>query len=182
MRELVPQARIYSFEPLGPCFAKLQQTLSQLGNAAGFQLALGESAGEVTMNSNEFSPSSSLLAISESHVREAPQTAKTNAETVQMNRLDDALVGHAMTEPCFAKLDVQGFENRVIRGGGATLSRAVAVVVECSSISLYEGQGTFDEIYQLLRGLGFAYCGNVDQWHSKEDGRILQFDALFERT
>ena len=182
MRELNPQAKIYSFEPLGPCFDKLQRTLAHIGNATGFQLALGEEAGEVTMNLNEYSPSSSLLPISDLHVREAPQTAQTKTETVQMKRLDDALAGQTLTGPCFAKLDVQGFENRVIRGGAVTLSNVVAIVVECSSYSLYQGQGMFEDNYKLLRDLGFTYRGNVDQWLSKEDGRILQFDALFERT
>jgi hypothetical protein len=78
-------------------------------------------------------------------------------------------------------VDVQGFEETVLRGGPRTLERVDYVIVEVSFWPLYVGQASFHDIYALLRGLGFAYMGNLDQLLSPMDGRILQADALFGR-
>jgi hypothetical protein len=79
------------------------------------------------------------------------------------------------------KIDVQGFEDDVIAGGPAVLSRAAVVIVEVSFAALYSGPPSFDFIYSKMRKLGFSFAGSVDQLIGPIDGAILQADALFVR-
>lgn len=53
------------------------------------------------------------------------------------------------------KIDVQGGELAVFRGGARKLADAVAIQTEVNFLPMYEGQALFAELDQHLRGLGF---------------------------
>ena len=80
------------------------------------------------------------------------------------------------------KIDVQGSEDKVIRGGQKTLRRAKAVIVETSFTELYDGQPLFHDIYEGLRSLGFSYSGSwAPDLKNPLDGSHLQQDSIFVR-
>jgi hypothetical protein len=58
------------------------------------------------------------------------------------------------------KLDVQGFEDKVIIGGEDVVARAKIVIVEVSLQSLFEGGSLFDDVYRILKTRGFTYNEN----------------------
>ncbi|NNJ26226.1 hypothetical protein LzC2_23070 [Planctomycetes bacterium LzC2] len=180
VRPLVPDACIISFEPLSGCAAVLEAKRDCLEPFHLVRAALGEVAGEVEMNRNEFTPSSSLLEMEPLHVAELPDTANSVAERVSVRRLDDVATELQISRPLVIKIDVQGYEARVLIGGPRTVRSAAVVVAEVSAYPLYRGEATFEELYDLMKSYGFAYRGNVDRWLSPRDGRILQFDAMFE--
>ena len=181
-REVLPDPKIYSFEPLTSCYDELCKQICGMQPAEAFHFALGDENGTVAMQRNEFTPSSSLLPMNRRHWEELPGTEHSTEESISVRRLDDVFADRVLETPLFVKIDVQGFEERVLRGGPVTIRRAVALVLEMSSVPLYDGQPLFDDLYRLLREWGFVYRGNVDQIWSRRDGRILQFDALFENT
>ena len=55
----------------------------------------------------------------------------------------------------FLKIDVQGSELSVFRGGAARLSKAVAIQTEVSLVPLYKDQPVIGDIDLALRALGF---------------------------
>jgi FkbM family methyltransferase len=73
-------------------------------------------------------------------------------ESVSTARLDDIA---EIKDMDFLKIDVQGAEMAVFRGGRTKLSKAVAIQTEVSFIPLYKNQPTFGEIDVELRGMGF---------------------------
>ncbi len=77
------------------------------------------------------------------------------------------------------KIDVQGYEDRVLRGGEQTVKRAQVLLVETSFQQLYEGQALFEDILALLRGWGFRYAGALDQLLNPRTGEALQQDSIF---
>ncbi len=89
--------------------------------------------------------------------------------------------GHPAHPELLVKIDVQGFEGEVIRGGEAVLGRAKIVIVETTFVELYVGQPLFGTIHEQLSRLGFAFQGNLSQLWNPEDGRILQADSLYAR-
>ena len=182
LREAFPDAVIYSFEPLADCFERVDGFLKQNGPGKAFRYALGETNTQQTIHRNEFSPSSSLLPMQDLHRSEFPQTEHSTPETIEVKRLDDLLEELAVLEPLVIKADVQGYEDRVIRGGKNAFRSAAACVLELTSYPLYEDQATFDSVHSLLSELGYAFRGIIDQSTSRIDGRILQFDGLFENT
>ncbi len=175
----IPHARIISFEPLGEMFQQLVANTQDLPNFKAFNCALGEANAQVDMHRNEFTPSSSLLPMTNLHKEAFPFTKRETTETVQVRTLDKVGRELSLEDNILIKMDVQGYEEKVIRGGESMVSRAKVLIVETSFQTLYEGQPLFDDIYRLLGQKGFRYTGNLEQLRSPTDGSVLQADAIF---
>jgi len=182
--QVFPKASLYCFEPLSGPFKALERwALEQDGRVKAFNVALGESEGPVEMFFHaKHSSSSSLLASTAITKTYYPLTESQTPVRVKLTTLDNALssVIRLMKPKVLVKLDVQGFEDRVIRGGSKTLSLAAACVLEISVDNLYYGQANFKEVILLLDHMGFYYAGNLEQVYAS-DGHVIYFDAVFVR-
>ncbi len=181
MRKALPGAQIISFEPLAEAYQELESSMKTDANFKAFNFALGERDGRVEMHKNEWTQSSSLLPMAELHKQVFTNTRNETSEEIEIRRLDDVLRGVTLKPEILVKLDTQGYEDKVILGGGEIISQARLMVVETSFETLYEGQPLFDDIYQLLRARNFSYAGNSYQLLSPVDGTIMQVDAVFIR-
>ena len=72
---------------------------------------------------------------------------------VETRRLDDIA---EISKIDFLKIDVQGAEIAVFRGGRTRLSSAVVVQTEVCFMQLYKGQALFGEIDREMRSFGFV--------------------------
>jgi FkbM family methyltransferase len=181
IKKLLPGAAVISFEPQKEEFQALQKQLSGIPGCRTFNYALGDQNGAVGMHRSEYSPSSSLLPMAELHKQAFPYTARQTTETVEIRRLDDLAAEFTLIPEILLKIDVQGFEDRVIMGASSIVSRAKALIVEVSFRELYQGQPLFDDIYEQIKARGFAYSGNLYQLLNPSNGEALQADALFIR-
>jgi FkbM family methyltransferase len=184
IHEIIPQAAIYSFEPLEDAYRQLELNIKSIPQGKAFHCALGERNGEAQIYKNEFSDSSSLLKMAELHKEAFPFTARSTLETIKVRRLDEMVAGIALSDPIMIKIDTQGYEDRVVAGGEQLIARAKLLIVEVSFQKLYEGQPLFAEIYELFRRKGFRYMGNFDmgnlpQLKNPADGSVLQANAVF---
>ena len=177
-----PKSKLYCFEPLEEPYKKLAAwAQTQNGRVQCFNVALGDHEGEVEMHRHdEHTPSSSLLT-STAHGRQLfPQTSIESLTKVPLTTLDKALYRYIDQMPgdILLKLDVQGFEDRVLRGAAGVLAKSSACVLEVCLDSLYEGQAQFFDLACLLKVAGYHYAGNLDQVYA-EDGRVVYLDAVF---
>ena len=183
MASRFPEARIYSFEPLARVYAELVGKTAGETRCTPIHCALGDTDSEVEMRPCSYSPSSSLLPMTDVHREAFPFTAgEGSPERIRVRRLDHVAPELDMRDGLLVKIDVQGFEAHVIGGGPQTLRRAQAIIVETSFAPLYKGQPCFDAIYRSLRDLGFEYAGNWEQLPDPKTGRMLQADAIFLRS
>lgn len=88
--------------------------------------------------------------------------------------------GVTLAAPILLKIDVQGFEDRVIGGAGKFLERVRWVLMEVSFSKLYEGERDFETIVELLNKHGFGFVRPMDFHVSPKTGEIIEMDALFE--
>ena len=179
IHHLLPDARIYSFEPIPESYSALCRRMEGVSRFNAFNLALGDKVGELEFNRNAFAASSSCLPMAEQHVRAFPKTRDSSVIKVKMGRLDEVASGLTLEDNIMIKVDVQGYEDKVIHGGMCTFGRAILVIAEVSFVTLYEGQPLFEDIHARLGELGFRYVGNLDQMLSPLNGRVLQADAIF---
>ncbi|MDR2146037.1 MAG: FkbM family methyltransferase [Tannerella sp.] len=180
-RILFPDAKIYSFEPIQSVYEKLKQNFAGDMNFKAFNTALGEENGEVTFFQNDYSDSSSCLKMKDTHKEAFPYTIHESAINVRINTLDAVLKVDDLQSPYLVKLDVQGFEEKVINGGQDIIRNAEYIISEVSFVELYENQPLFNVIYSKLTGMGFRYIGNFEQLLSPLNNEILQADALFKK-
>lgn len=176
---IFPHAEIYSFEPLGDCYEKLTSNFRSNKKVHTYNFALGEQDGEITFSRSSASPSSSILKMGDLHKKLYPHTANLVEEKVKIKRLDDVFAGVNLEDEILLKIDVQGAEERVIRGAGTVLRKANMIITEVSYATLYENQPLFRDIMNLLEKYGFTYIGNMEQFANPLTGAPLFADAIF---
>jgi FkbM family methyltransferase len=181
IKELCPGASLHAFEPQESCFALLSNRLRRYSNSWASKVAVGERAGEVRFYANAFSPSSSVLPMAQRHVEAFPNTRVAEPTTVQMRTLDEMLAGVELRANVLMKIDVQGYELQVLRGGAQILERTDYVLVEMSLVELYKGQPLFREVTEWLWARNFDIAGALPPLVAPNDGSFLQIDVLFRR-
>lgn len=182
MRILFPEIMIYSFEPIPTVFAKLEDNFKNDLHFKCFNVGLGDKDDRMTFHLNDYTPSSSLLKMNHVHKDNFPQTESESEIPVLIKRLDDVLSYQNLEKPYMVKIDVQGFEDKVINGGLKLLENADLIIIETTFVELYEEQPLFDVIYDKLRNLGFKYVGNEEQLVSPMNGEVLQADSIFVKN
>jgi FkbM family methyltransferase len=169
---------LISFEPLPDVYHKLLDSFKDDSFFTSYNFGVGEREENVSMWSNEYSPSSSILKMKE-HTDHFDFAVSQSLVNIKIVPLDKVLNFEVIETPYIVKIDVQGFEEYVIKGGKKTLSNAKMIITEVSFRELYENQLLFDGIYLMLKELGFKYAGNYEQLYSPINNEILQADAIF---
>ena len=98
-------------------------------------------------------------------------------QTVITKRLDDC--NYFDGAPIdFIKLDVQGSELDIIKGGVNTIKNTTFVLAEVSLVQYNEGAPLIDKVVDEMLGLGF-YIADIIEYH-QVNGIIFQLDLLFK--
>ncbi len=145
--------------------------------------ALGDHEGTLLMYVAANSASSSALPMLDGHLRAAPESAYIGCETVPITRLDTVAEGMQIGgQNLFLKIDVQGFEPKVLEGAPRLLNRIRGVQLELSLVPLYDGETLFLSQVDCLAGKGFELWGLMPSFIDKKTGRTLQVDGIFFRS
>lgn len=181
INKYLPNANIYSFEPLMKEYDQLIKNTRRIRQFIAFNIALGDINDKHIIHSHNFSPASSLLKVSNISIAAYPYIGKSMEEVIEVKRLDDFIDSqNIILEPeILIKIDVQGYEDRVIRGGENIFKLAKVIISEISFQELYEGQQCFDGIYNQLINLGFSLKGIVGPGLNPNTGLPLYADAIF---
>jgi hypothetical protein len=102
-----------------------------------------------------------------------------SSRTVPVHRLDTLLEKGLIVPPSFMKLDVQGFERKVIEGGRQTLSQCDVALLECQFFRFCESMCTLDVMIRFMSDLGFVPYEFVDFIRRPLDNAMGQCDILF---
>ena len=182
IRVLLPKAMIYAFEPLPDCFTILQSRCQAMERCTAFNIALGDIDGELQFrkcshaDSSSFRPKTQFLKDSYADIDYSEEPIMVPVRT-----LDGIAEKLGINGNVLCKIDVEGFEDKVLTGGEHIVGNACVVIIEAPFRELYQGQMLFDDILQWMQRRGFSYYGNVLQQRSLVDGRIIGTDCIFEK-
>jgi FkbM family methyltransferase len=176
------RGQIVSCEPLQESFAKLQDAAEGDINWRLFQGAVGSEPKEVELVLSGNLDSSSLLQIKQRHVDAYPSSSMTGRQVTKVATWDQLAKEFQIPRGNWmAKVDVQGFEMEVFKGGAEAFEFLKLIEIELSLEELYTGQPLFQEMHQFFARNGFYLYwmepGFVD--HSKHE--ILQVECLYLR-
>jgi FkbM family methyltransferase len=176
--------QIVSFEPLAEAHkVLLKKSATDASWTIAPRMAVGETNRTVEINVAANSYSSSLLKMAELHQQAAPDSAFLRTELVDMRTLDSVADTYlANRGSALLKLDVQGYEMRVLDGAAATMHRFNALQVEASTVELYEGEALVTQMIQRAESLGYALWSLTPGFIDRRNGRLLQVDCLFRRV
>lgn len=177
---LLPDAALYPVEPDASTAARLRANLPPHAAANIVVAAVGERVGTVEFQVNADSQVSSILHLGSGRKAAFPQSQVQRTVSVPMATLDHLFDGKPLALPILLKVDVQGYEDRVIAGASAMLKKVRWVVLEMSFASLYEGEKDFNAMLELMREAGFRFVRPLDFHTADETSAIIEMDGLFE--
>lgn len=148
--------RVYAFEPEAQSYALLNKNIfvNRLADRVqSFCLGLSDTTGMSTLHLSEFGAGLSNHSVNEDvdHLLK-PRRAAFSQGCI-MAKLDD-LVAQGMPIPSHIKLDVDGFEHRVMSGGWATVQRPE---VRSLLIEINQNLDEHKKLVGSLTDLGFRY-------------------------
>jgi FkbM family methyltransferase len=184
--------RMVGFEPATAEHARLA-SLADGNRTVYINAAVAETAGQVVLNAARDGGTSSTLAPNMSFLRRFPRAERfetVEQVSVAADTLDRLLAEHSVHDADFLKLDTQGAELAILRGGSDTLSGAFGVEAELQLGALYVGQPSIGAIDDLLRGRGFqlfdlrpAYWKrSAGALYGGPKGQLVFCDSLYFKT
>ncbi len=173
---------LFSFEPHPECFAVISKRAEHDPNWKVFPFALGAETGVVQFNLMRDSQFSSF------HIPIRPEQLSRGSGNIIERTVDvdvctlDSIYAELKRDynyfRPFLKMDTQGHDIQVLRGGEFCISEFLAIQAELSNIPIYAnmihlGQ-SISEIEQLGFDLGAIFPTNPDQFPS-----AIDFDTYF---
>lgn len=117
----------------------------------------------------------------DAHVQASPDSAYIGAEQVKLFKLD-TISRDVIDESCasiFLKMDVQGFELRVLEGASRLLPRIKGIQLEMALVPLYEGELILRDMLDKMDQLNYELYAVIPGFTDMNSGRLLQVDGIF---
>ena len=182
MRELGYREKIISFEPMREAFDILQARTVGDNEWESYNYGLGERDQTSIINVSQNSFSSSILDMTNTHIKSAPASQYVDKQEIEIKQLDtvfEKVCGGK--KGIMLKVDTQGFEKNVIDGAKASLANIEVIQLEMSILPLYQGELLFIEMIKHLGDIGFKVVSLEDGFWDEETGQQLQVDGLFAK-
>jgi FkbM family methyltransferase len=163
-----PDAHIVGFEPNRSNEENLERTRHELPHFDYHHCFLG--AEERSVVYLDRGPQTSLYS------------AEAGRETAEMRTLDACFEQGLFEQPQLLKLDVQGYELEVLKGGSRVLDGCEGVLAEVSLYRFHPEAPTVDEVIAFLGERDFALYDTMGLLRLPEDDALGQLDLMFVRS
>lgn len=176
--------KIVSFEPLTSAYSLIEQETKKHKNwELAPRCAIGAKNEEIEINISANSVSSTLLNMLDSHIEGAPESKIIGKEKVQVFPLDEIAQKYTSgSKNIFLKIDVQGFEQEVLKGAEKMIALAKGIEMEISLVPLYENQNwLLPQVLEYMEQKGFQLNSIVPAFTDNKTGIVLQCNGIFFR-
>jgi len=105
----------------------------------------------------------------------------TEFETVKKKTIKLSTLLDSDTTYDLIKIDTQGSELNIIKGGLPIISKTNFLLLEVSLFQYNENSPLIDKVISYLSKIGFKLVDIVDLLYNQKDGCLLQIDAMFKK-
>jgi FkbM family methyltransferase len=165
-------------EPQDQYFNELKKKYASDISIKLIQSVLLSESKTVSFHVNTLAATSSVLSADEkllgTEIDITGKTIETNSQTL------DAVTASCKTIDLL-KIDVQGAELEVLKGGKNALKKTQLAWIEVSFKPLYKGSALYADIIAFMESQGFVMMTIVPGFKGKS-GELLQADCLFKKT
>ena len=172
---------IYSVEPQRSAYAQLvRQAKSDMRWIPLARQGAGSEKGFVDLNISENNWSSSVLEVHPNHLRAEMATRIVGTESIYINKSSELLGPQILAEVEALKIDVQGFEEQVIRGYLPFMSKIRLLLLELSLVECYRGAPDLFALDQyLVNDLSFSRVSLEPSYYDDVLGVVQQYDGIY---
>ena len=179
------KGEIHSFEPVRKYYDVMAGHVSYWKGWKAYNAALGDVPGPSRIFvGGGHGGTSSLLPQSDNLKNFVADCLLGEPEDIVVHRVDE-MFGSVISDPAhrvMLKLDVQGFEERVLKSSGKHISDFKLLQVELSAIPFYTGQMSLSDLCSMLERLGYALIYTANNFGIKKSV-FLDYDFVFcQRT
>ncbi|MEN8506081.1 MULTISPECIES: FkbM family methyltransferase [Paraburkholderia] len=163
---------VQSFEPDPSTFYLLKFNVSFRKKITAYNIGLGDHKGTFRLLEVQKNMGASTIVSDQVEGK-----SSTDYVDVQIVRLDD--LDYRDEGPCFIKIDVEGFEPRVLQGGLRTITKHWPLIVLEQHESAFT-EGSTESIF-ILKNLGYEFCWHQSGVRSRNTfvRRIFNIKELF---
>ncbi len=178
--KLISVQQAIVIEPNPAAMVRCKQRLKEQHGVIFKEVALGAKREQGVLHITSSSDFSSLLnpkheVISANYAQHS--SAVLAHQAVEVMPLDDIVPADQTID--LMKLDVQGYERKVLAGAASALRRTRIVLVETNFQSHYKEDATFDSLFHLFtQEFGFSFWSMSNPFHGKT-GQALWADSIF---
>ncbi len=169
--EIFPEAHFLMIEAQAEKEALIKNVAQKDSNKRDYRISLLSADDDKTLLFNQYETASSVLV--EHH--------DTGAETktIISKSLDTVLNSSNFQMPDFIKLDTQGYEIEILKGGKSALVSAKVVLMEVSFIDIYKNGPLVLEVLNFMDKHNFQAYDICSIMRRPLDKAIFQSDLLF---
>jgi len=190
-KEKSPNSKIHSFEPDSEAYDSLQKNVEKYENVYAYHLGVGAKSEKLILNRYDHCESNSFIPISkDSYSFKMASHKKVNAalkgevttQETEVVSLDDFCKSKEIPEIDLLKVDVQGFENEVLKGAKILISqsRIKVIIVEVTFDDLYANKGnSFYELESNLIPFGYSLYDISHIYKNLSIGKTCWVDAVY---
>jgi FkbM family methyltransferase len=173
--------KIISFEPVQSAYAELEKFAAYDSLWTCCCLAMGSTSGEAMINVGQGSNMSSFRVIHSEHAERHDFARIIGTQLVTMRTLDDVFEAYARgSHHVLLKMDVQGYEDEVLKGASASLNKIDAIQTEMSIVPTYSNQKEICASIADLNVAGFDLF-DINNGFRESNYRLLEVDGFFVR-
>lgn len=186
LRSLGYKGRIISFEPVSSSFEKLKLTAGRDRKWEIHPYALGAKEESKKIHLTAASDFASFLPPSDFSRQTFGKAVTINGEEqVRIKKLDDiwtSLMAGKPARSIHLKMDTQGYDLEVMRGGTSVLPQITSLQSELSVLPVYDGMPDYLEALAGFRRQGFTVTGLFPVSHDGASLAVIEFDCVCRRA
>ena len=175
---------LVSMEPESTSFAALLECARSDSAWKTLNVALGAHDEQKVLNVFASTDLSSFLEPTASmsvNLRDSEVVETQLVKVVRLDSIFSEIAGVEEQPRVFLKIDTQGYDLAVLRGGLNSLKNVVALQSELSVIPLYDGAVDYLDALRYYRELGFEPTAIFPVAHDRLTKHVLEFDAVFTK-
>ena len=182
-----PKLKGFLFEPYRISYEYLIKRFKNKNRLSIFNIALSSEIGFLEVNINTKAYTNSLLELDPS----APDSWKNDElkhkdkMKVRVNTLDSFYknISKNINQINLLKLDVQGLEYEVLKGGHNLLDKKLVdiILIEMLVVPTYKKESQLSKLFEIFENYDYVLYGIYDIERGSKFGPIQQFDAIFTK-
>lgn len=168
-----PSAAYHLIEAQPDKAPRLMKLARDLSSGSHFYSALLAAESGIETDFYTMETGSSILAERTTFAR--------SVQKLKTQTLDIVLEKAGLPQGCLLKLDVQGYELEVLKGGAQVLKRSDVLLAEVSLLEYNQGAPLFAEVLAFLHERGFLPYDICSLTRRESDLALFQADVIFVR-